>query len=74
MIRVLLAAITVYFLVWLLAFLWLVGPDSSLIWKYFLWSWTGGGEKPTWIQYFALSAAFMSGLVAALLGSWRRRT
>lgn len=62
-------ALTGYLVGWLLAFVALVS-DVSLLPQYAVWSWTGGGERATFVQISGLASAVFGALAG---GSPRSR-
>ena len=57
-------AIVVYALAWLGTYIVLMGGDMTYLGDYFLFSWTGGGELPAFIQFVAASVGLLTWAVA----------
>ncbi len=62
-------AAAIYALAWLGTYVVLMGGDMTYLGDYFLFSWTGGGELPAFIQLIA--AIF--GLVAWAVAYYRMK-
>ncbi len=57
-------AVVVYALAWLCTYTILLGGDMTYLGDYFLFSWTGGGELPAFIQFVAVSVGLLTWAIA----------
>ena len=61
-----------YVVAWLVAFAGLVGTPS-LLGRYAVWSWTGGGERVAFVQLAGLLGAALGAVVGSVAAVLRRR-
>lgn len=65
--------VCVYLASWFVVYAVIMEFDFRLIFSYFKWSWSGGFELPSFIQFFAIATTVLYFIIIAILFFRKRK-